>query len=132
MTTVNIDFKCNGCGACCKFIGYIVKRVKDHHARGVDLPFPFSMYNDFPYDTLENGTCSKLDETNRCTVYKERPAVCNVHTMYNVHYNYMGKEEYLKNSAIACQTLRETVKRINQNDGTINSDMQPSGTREPA
>lgn len=123
MTIVNLNFNCEKCGACCKFVGFVVKQVQDHHKRGVDLPHPFNLFNDFPHEIKENGTCSMLDENNLCTIYKMRPAVCNVQTMYNIYYNMMGKEKYLEVSKEACQTLRNTIERIANNDGVVNSDM---------
>lgn len=127
-----LDFKCNGCGACCKFVGHVVRQVQKHKAKGVELPFPYSMFESFPYPFLENGTCTMLDENNRCKVYAERPEVCNVQFMYDVYYNFMGKEEYLKVSADACKVLRMTMKRIEDHAASIvNSDMQSTGAGEP-
>jgi hypothetical protein len=44
--------------------------------------------------------------------------------MYDSHYNFMGKEEYLKISSDACRVLRTTIERIEGNAANIiNSDM---------
>ena len=128
MTT--LDFKCNGCGACCKFVGHIVQQVREHKARGLELPDPYRRFEAFPYEFLGNGTCTMLDEDNKCKVYDERPEVCNVQFMYDVYYNFMGKEEYLKVSADACKFLRATIKRIEDHAASIvDFDMFPSGKR---
>jgi len=73
-----------------------------------------------------------LDDNNKCKVYDDRPEVCNVQFMYDVYYNFMGKEEYLKVSADACKVLRMTIKRIQDHATSIvDSDMQPTRTGEP-
>jgi hypothetical protein len=123
-----LEFKCNCCGACCKFVGHIVQQVRAHKARGLALPEPYRRFDTFPYKFLENGTCTMLDEDNRCKVYDERPEVCNVQFMFDTYYNFMGKEQYLKASADACKLLRMTAKRIEDHAASIvYSDMQPSG-----
>ena len=124
-----LNFKCNSCGACCKFVGHVVRQVQEHKERGVELPLPYSMFETFPYPFLENGTCTML-ENNRCKVYETRPDVCNVQFMYDFHYNFMSKEEYLKISNDACKVLRMTIKRIEDHAASIvDFDMFPSGER---
>lgn len=90
------------------------------------------MFENFPYPFLENGTCTML-ENNRCKVYDDRPAVCNVQFMYDMHYNFMTKDEYLKVSSDACKILRMTVKRIDDHATSIvDSDMQSTGENSHA
>jgi Fe-S-cluster containining protein len=33
-------------------------------------------FRQFPYE-IKNGTCTKLGVDGRCTVYEERPVICN-------------------------------------------------------
>lgn len=73
-----MKFDCTGCGACCT-------RVGENHALLKKMGFPF--------DLKEDGrTCEKFDsETRKCTVYRNRPDVCNVSTMYYKLHSKNGK-----------------------------------------
>ena len=61
-------FPCTSCGSCCKRINRLVENLK-----GSELSFPFS------YD--ETGKCEKLTDDNKCSVYKNRPLVCDIEKM---------------------------------------------------
>jgi Fe-S-cluster containining protein len=59
-------FPCNNCGACCKSIR--LSPLTDWLDRG-------------------DGVCKHFDENqNTCTIYENRPEICNVRTMYEKHY----------------------------------------------
>ena len=82
-----MEFKCDCCGLCCRHIDRS------------------SMLKDF--DT-GNGICKFLDtETNRCKIYAERPAICNVVEGYKKFFaNMYTEEEYLKLNYDACENLK--------------------------
>lgn len=71
MQSVNQTYKfnCTGCGACCSRI----KKVADLVIDIEELRFPYAI--------SEAGKCEKLDENNRCSVYDERPLICNIDRM---------------------------------------------------
>jgi Fe-S-cluster containining protein len=39
------------------------------------------LINRFPYDTNPDGSCSMLNEDGLCSVYENRPIMCNVKLM---------------------------------------------------
>ena len=39
------------------------------------------LINRFPYDINPDGSCSKLNEEGLCSVYENRPIMCNVQLM---------------------------------------------------
>ena len=44
-------------------------------------PFRQFLVSKFPYKTLEDGSCEKLTEDGLCSVYEDRPVMCNVKLM---------------------------------------------------
>ena len=70
-----MSFPCTGCGICCTKIA----EMKDSRFQ--------KEIDEFPYKS-ENGRCEKL-VGRLCSVYQERPNVCNVEYMskrYNLDY----------------------------------------------
>ncbi len=78
-------YPCTRCGCCCKRIGLL----------GVD----------FPYDINADGSCSKLSENNECTVYDERPLVCNIDKFAEVME--IDKEIFYKANIATCNALMD-------------------------
>lgn len=81
------DFPCTKCGLCCHLAG---------------------MREDFPFDTLPDGRCSKLTEEGLCSVYDDRPDICNLDRMYERYKEKeptVTKEDYHANQAEACNWL---------------------------
>ena len=39
------------------------------------------LINRFPYDPNPDGSCSKLNEDGSCSVYEDRPIICNIDLM---------------------------------------------------
>ena len=65
------DFPCTSCGLCCKQIGLILTNK-------TQLPeFQQFLLSKFPYKALEDGSCEMLDSDNQCSVYNDRPLLCN-------------------------------------------------------
>lgn len=74
-----MNFPCTKCGACCR--------------RSYLLPF-------FIYTDIKTGICSKL-ENNLCSIYYQRPDICNINKI-NV-LSFKGTlQEYYKVSAVMC------------------------------
>ena len=71
------SFECNKCGACCKSI--LLSEETIYLDRG-------------------DGVCRYFDENqNSCTVYENRPDICNVHTMYEQRYqNQISWSQFTK------------------------------------
>ena len=82
-----IEFKCDGCGLCCRHIDR-VPQLKD-------------------FDT-GNGVCKFLDAvTNRCRIYFSRPDLCNVAVGYEKYFaEYFTEEEYLRINYKVCAQLK--------------------------
>lgn len=83
---MNETFPCNNCGACCKSIR--LSKQTDWLDRG-------------------DGVCRHFDETqNICTIYENRPEICNVHLMYERHYKtQFDWSEFVLINQKACEIL---------------------------
>lgn len=64
-----------------------------------------------------DGTCKYLTEENTCSIYADRPQICNTDLMYErVYSRFMTRDEFdrintescekLKSNAISTQNLR--------------------------
>jgi uncharacterized protein len=82
-----ISFPCTSCGACCRTIKHI-EFLKEYD-RG-------------------DGCCKYLSDENRCTIYDDRPLLCNIERAYEHIFaaNMTLKEYYLLN-ARSCNELQE-------------------------
>ena len=80
-------YKCSKCGACCRHLDK-------------------SIY----YAELDDGTgvCIHLNrETSLCTIYDERPLLCNIDESYDRYFkNLMTRDEYYEQNYKACEALR--------------------------
>lgn len=82
------SFPCTSCGACCKSIKGI-EFLKEYD-RG-------------------DGCCKFLNENNLCSIYEERPLICNIDRAYTMIFsaNYSMGEFYSINVE-ACNKLQES------------------------
>lgn len=66
---MDIKFPCSGCGCCCKRLNIVVANIEklDDENKEI-LKFPYN----YP-----NGICENLTEDNKCSVYENRPLICN-------------------------------------------------------
>lgn len=94
------EFNCTGCGLCCKQIGHIVKN-------GAPFDFLEKATREFPYQAKEDGSCEKLDENNKCTVYDHRPLLCNINKLGDEPYMPMTKEVWFEMNYMGCKTLQD-------------------------
>ena len=79
-------FPCTMCGCCCKRVGLAVKDGEI----------------DFPYKMKEDGSCEMLED-NKCKVYKNRPAICNIDKI--IKANKYNKKIYYKETIRACNKM---------------------------
>jgi len=96
------SFACTGCGLCCKNVGEALENVKN-----MDSSIPFvKAFQDFPFKADEDGACEKLDEDGNCTVYEDRPLVCNVEKMFEkFHKHKTTKKKHYFEQAVICNSL---------------------------
>lgn len=83
-----MGFPCTKCGLCCKNIAGITE-LKD-------------------FD-LGDGVCKYLNqETNTCTIYVNRPKICQIDSMYEFKYKQLYSKEIFYNlNARICNALQE-------------------------
>ena len=93
------DFPCTKCSQCCKRVGEILDNKEK-----LD-PFRQFLVSKFPYKTLEDGSCEKLTEDGLCSVYEDRPVMCNTKRMSKFHKG--GVEEYYQVTAEICNVMIE-------------------------
>ncbi len=74
-----IKFLCSGCGSCCRSIGSLTQEDK------IKL--------EFPYNSKEDGSCEKLGEDGKCTIYDTRPDICSVEKTYNKFHLPKGRKK---------------------------------------
>ena len=91
------DFPCTKCSQCCKRVGEILDNKEK-----LD-PFRQFLVSKFPYKTLEDGSCEKLTEDGLCSVYEDRPMLCNVKLMSKFFDG--SPEEYYDITAKVCNLM---------------------------
>lgn len=99
-----MEFKCSGCGLCCANLGKVIDAVKGR----INPTEMDKMFIDFPYPINEDGSCSQQKDSGECSVYDDRPDVCNVEKMYETQYKpYMTKEQHYKEGNKICNQMIE-------------------------
>lgn len=90
-----MSWKCNCCGRCCQHVDKVpaLQELAD-----------------------ETGRCKFLDMNNRCSIYENRPAVCNVRWIYEHFFQPQGvsEEEYYAKTQEACNRLLSSDKLNNE------------------
>ena len=81
-------FPCTKCGACCK---------RAH------------LIENFQYVDYKNTGCKKLND-NKCSIYLNRPFICNMEKVRNLLFSNIKLKEYYKISAIICNKLMQEDK----------------------
>ena len=81
-------FPCLKCGTCCTKLDN--NKIYSHLDQG-------------------NGVCIYFDSASKlCSIYDDRPLICNVEKMYDAHFfKIMSYDEYLKINKEACEILRK-------------------------
>ena len=83
-----MSFLCSQCGACCRNVAHL----------------------DLPSD--KDGVCLNLDkETNKCSIYENRPDICRVDKMYEKHFkSTLSKKEFFILNTKYCHDLIDKEK----------------------
>jgi hypothetical protein len=79
-------FPCSKCGECCKRIGLIAPELVDP----------------------ETGWCKYLDpDTNLCTIYEDRPLICNIDRAYDeIFKDKMTRDEWYRENLKYCKKFQ--------------------------
>ena len=92
-----ISFPCIGCGLCCKKVKSVIDNV------GRDYPETHPLY--FPYNFDESGACEKLTADNKCSIYEDRPILCNVDKLLQALP--MSRIDFFNMNIDACNSLMD-------------------------
>lgn len=82
---------CDKCGICCRL-------------------FDVLQFSDEVNKTLNNGKgcCKYLKDNNECSIYDNRPDICNSEWLYEREYKtIMSKEEYFEYMSKECKKLKQ-------------------------
>ena len=95
-------FNCTSCGECCKNMDKVLSSP---------APFQFleKATREFPYGVKENGHCEKLED-NKCTVYDNRPLLCDVERLACETKMTMSKIEWYSMNYQGCNTLQMEIR----------------------
>lgn len=94
------DFKCDGCGACCRNLNVLQSYGINNNGKFAKL------IADFPYKHT-NGVCEMFDTiTNKCTVYENRPIVCNVKKLHDVCFPTVPLSKWYSINEKGCNVLK--------------------------
>ena len=104
-------FECDICGSCCSQIGKLVisciAALDEADKSGQPVHPIVQELAEFPYDILENGSCSKLTDCF-CSIYETRPLVCRTDLMWEKYWqNVMTREEWHIKSKESCAKLKD-------------------------
>jgi len=96
-------FPCTKCGICCKSIGRLITEARNDMSKGNAL---LQEVRAFPFQ-INGIVCSKYEEGVGCTVYDDRPDICNIDKMYEKYYQSIGMsiDEYYSYNAAGCNVL---------------------------
>lgn len=96
------SFACTSCGLCCRNVGQTIEAVKK-----MDGSIPFvKAFQSFPYKADKSGACEKLDKDGKCTVYANRPLVCNVEKMFEkFHKKERTRKRHYLEQAQMCNAM---------------------------
>jgi Fe-S-cluster containining protein len=96
-----MDFPCTGCGECCRHVGTMLSNSL------LDNTFTGELLKVFPYKANEKGHCEML-VNGQCSVYENRPLLCNVRLMTEHFYSDDPMGHYL-DSAKVCNYMIEAA-----------------------
>jgi uncharacterized protein len=93
-----MSYPCSGCGACCRRIDKAVNII------GISSKEPDSEFY-FPFTWDENGRCEMLTDDNKCSVYDNRPTICNIDKLFAMIA--IDKETFYKMNIDACNKMMD-------------------------
>lgn len=95
------DFNCTSCGLCCKNL---------RNALIWDAPeFLRPAIAAFPYKVMPDGSCEKM-VGNQCSVYEDRPLLCNIDKTHDELDVPMSKQEWFDLNEKGCDQLQLTAR----------------------
>ena len=95
------DFPCTSCGQCCRLIG-----LHFDHSNPVYQNSPQAakdLMDNFPHPINSDNSCSMLDENGLCSIYEDRPIICN--TKYAPQLLNLTKPQFNNYMAQSCNKL---------------------------
>ena len=95
------DFPCTSCGQCCRVIGEYFDHSHSNY-KSASLAVK-TLIDAFPYDINPDNSCSMLSEDGLCTVYENRPIICN--TKFAPQLNHMSQSQFNQLMAQHCNIL---------------------------
>jgi Fe-S-cluster containining protein len=89
------SFPCTSCGSCCKRIGNAERILP------IDIVNPLH----FPYNKDSSGKCEKLKDDNTCSVYENRPLVCNIEK--TMEFYGLSRDEFFQANIEVCNIIMD-------------------------
>ena len=84
-----MTFPCTRCGLCCLNIQKI-EALKDFNQG--------------------DGQCIHYDSTDGCLIYRDRPLICRIESMYQKYFTgLMSKKVFYEENAKVCNALQEQI-----------------------
>lgn len=87
-TTEALSFNCEKCGECCRHIDEFIE-IWPHQ---------------------QNGVCNFL-MGDLCSIYKNRPALCDFERAYKLLSDYMTEQEYHEKTILHCEQLKKLRRK---------------------
>jgi len=84
-----MEFDCKQCGNCCRNANKI----------------PLEQLEFFGLKLNKKGVCVNF-KRNKCTIYNERPDICNIEKVYQKYFSYMNKEDFIKLNYKSCNKFK--------------------------
>lgn len=93
-----MKFECSSCGLCCKNLRKALTATT--HPKWLQ-----DIVDVFPHKTNSDGSCEKLID-NHCSVYKDRPLLCNVERIHDEAETNMTEDTWYRLNTQACKQLQ--------------------------
>ena len=105
-----MKFNCTSCGVCCRNLGKLLEYYRSGKA-GQRKDYLRILAEEFPYRTNKRGACEKLTKDNFCSVYPDRPTLCNIKKIFELYPQAAKTEKdwYILN-AMSCNAMMRQAK----------------------
>jgi len=100
-----MKFECSGCGLCCRKVGKTIRQAREAKSKGAVNKLVDWLCR-FPYKFDVNGICEKLAD-GKCTVYDNRPAVCQVEMSRRLFTKETQAQYYERTAKLCNEMIRE-------------------------
>lgn len=96
-------FECKMCGMCCRDVNRYKEQVYPILKELLGGAIPNFEIKDI------DGVCIHLTEDNRCSIYTQRPILCNTEKMFELLSRALGvsKSQLYKAQILSCELNRE-------------------------